>query len=162
VQRQNNTAPTITLYSPSISVETVDREETEGLQNEIETNSPSPRQIFWPSDLLSVALADARIFTWGYDADVAKIFSFASQSSVSQHAKQLLADLVAVSVTAAQKQRPIVFVVHSLGGLVKDVLAFSRMTKTYLQEIWPAVIGICFLGTPHRASISTAGFVCLP
>lgn len=76
---------------------------------------------------------------------------------MSQHAKQLLADLTAVRTTPAQKQRPLVFVVHILGGIVvKDALVFPSMTRTYLKEIWPAVVGVCFLGTPHRGSATAS------
>lgn len=133
------------------------KEKSDATTGEANTPSKSQSHIFWPGDLLPVALPDARIFTWGYDANVTSVFSFASQSTVSQHAKQLLADLAAVRTTPAQNQRPLIFVVHSLGGIVvKDALVFSRMTRTYLREIWPAVIGVCFLGTPHRGSVTAS------
>lgn len=90
------------------------KEKSDATTGEANTPSKSQSHIFWPGDLLPVALPDARIFTWGYDANVTSVFSFASQSTVSQHAKQLLADLAAVRTTPAQNQRPLIFVVHSL------------------------------------------------
>ena len=48
---------------------------------------------FWPSELLPSDLPDARIFTYGYDADVAHFFSAASQSRIGDHAQTLLSSL---------------------------------------------------------------------
>ncbi|KAL9578768.1 MAG: hypothetical protein Q9212_005509 [Teloschistes hypoglaucus] len=53
-------------------------------------------------------------------------------------------------------KRPIIFVVHSLGGIiVKAALNRSSANEgTRLKEIAPATCGVCFLGTPHRGSNS--------
>ncbi|KAI8625167.1 hypothetical protein F5Y19DRAFT_451220 [Xylariaceae sp. FL1651] len=47
--------------------------------------------------------------------------------------------------------RPIIFVAHSLGGLVvKDALLLSRTSpETHLRRIFDSTRGILFLGTPH-------------
>ncbi|KAK5402722.1 hypothetical protein LTR83_008747 [Exophiala xenobiotica] len=117
----------------------------------------SHRHTFWPHDLLIEDMPLARIFTWGYDADIAIPFSFASQSSIFQHATQLLSDLADERTLPIQQTRPIIFVAHSLGGLiVKDALNTAHTNKkSHLHQLLPAVAGICFLGTPHRGS-STA------
>ncbi|KAK5214475.1 hypothetical protein LTR41_000668 [Exophiala xenobiotica] len=117
----------------------------------------SHRLTFWPHDLLIEDMPLARIFTWGYDADIAIPFSFASQSSIFQHATQLLSDLADERTLPIQQTRPIIFVAHSLGGLiVKDALNTAHTNKkSHLHQLLPAVAGICFLGTPHRGS-STA------
>lgn len=49
--------------------------------------------LFWPKDILPKAIADTRIYTWGYDVDINHIFSSASQATVFQHATSLLNDL---------------------------------------------------------------------
>lgn len=48
---------------------------------------------FWPEKLLPADVPDARIFTYGYDADVAHFFSPASRSRIGDHAKTLLSEL---------------------------------------------------------------------
>jgi hypothetical protein len=109
---------------------------------------------FWPKDLLATQMKNARVYTWGYEADVAKAFDFASQSSIYEHAKQLLSDLADEEDKAPNPNRRIVFVTHSLGGLiVKDALTTSSVSKlAHLKRVQQDVVGVCFLGTPHRGS----------
>ena len=121
-------------------------------------HSPGPGQkskgsIYWPRDLLPKVVPDVRIFTWGYDADIAG-FSSASRNTIHQHAGNLLSDLVDLRAESEQNQKPIIFVVHSLGGIiVKAALNLSKSTEgTSVKDIGPATSGICFLGTPHRGS----------
>jgi hypothetical protein len=102
---------------------------------------PSSSTIFWPKDLLAKSIPNSRIFTWGYDVDINHIFSNAGQATVFQHATTLLSDLankrisdedVSESVlfpyakvpsfeltfSFFKRARPIIFVTHSLGGIV--------------------------------------------
>ena len=51
---------------------------------------------FWPEQLLPADLPNARILTYGYDADVAHFFSQASQSRIGDHARTLLSDLARI------------------------------------------------------------------
>lgn len=101
----------------------------------------STKGVFWPKDLLPKVIPDARMFTYGYDVNINHLFSSASQATVFQHAASFLNDLAneristeAVSVLSVfymktllltfgmQQSRPLIFVAHSLGGiLVKDV-----------------------------------------
>jgi hypothetical protein len=109
--------------------------------------------IFWPRDLLPKAIPPIRVFTYGYDVDIINAFSTAGKASVYQHAKTLLNDLADVRTSKEENERPIIFVVHSLGGIiVKDALSQSRNERTHLRDILPATAGVCFLGTPHRGS----------
>ncbi|KAL8686565.1 MAG: hypothetical protein Q9218_007015 [Villophora microphyllina] len=112
---------------------------------------------FWPRDLLPYTIPEARVFTWGYDADIDG-FSSASQSTIHQHAGSLLSDIANQRETGDDYKKPIAFVVHSLGGIiVKAALNVSSATEgTRLKEIAPATFGICFLGTPHRGSKSAS------
>jgi len=81
----------------------------------------------------------------------------ASQSSLFQHTETLPNNLADVRISACDKARPIIFVAHCLGGIVvKDALNLSRNERTHLNEILPATIGVCFLGTPHRGSPSAS------
>ena len=121
--------------------------------NDSSARIESDSSIYWPQDLLRKVVSDVRIFTWGYDADIAS-FSSASRNTIHQHAGNLLSDLVDLRAESEQYRKPIIFVVHSLGGIiVKTALNISRSTEgTSLKDIAPATSGICFLGTPHRGS----------
>ncbi|KAL8974760.1 MAG: hypothetical protein Q9197_000996 [Variospora fuerteventurae] len=113
--------------------------------------------IFWPRDLLPSVIQDVRIFTWGYDADIDG-FGSASQNTIHQHAGSLLSDLADQRETSEHYRKPIIFVVHSLGGIiVKAALnKSSAIQGTRLKDKAPATFGVCFLGTPHRGSMSAS------
>lgn len=53
-------------------------------------------QTYWPKDLPSHDVPDARIMAFGYNADVTKILGAVSQSNLRDHATTLLAELAAV------------------------------------------------------------------
>ncbi|KAL9016862.1 MAG: hypothetical protein Q9185_005812 [Variospora sp. 1 TL-2023] len=114
--------------------------------------------LFWPQTLLPKVIPEAHIFSWGYDADVGGIFSSAGQSTIHEHAGSLLSDLADLRYTPDRRYIPLIFVVHSLGGIVvKDALNQSSSTEgTRLKDIAPATHGVVFLGTPHRGSTSAS------
>lgn len=56
--------------------------------------------------------------TWGYKADVAHFLSPTSTNRVKDHAKSLSNALSALRNSPETSRRPIMFVTHSLGGLV--------------------------------------------
>jgi hypothetical protein len=101
----------------------------------------------------------ARILTWGYDVQIDKILSAASKASIFNHAETLLFDLAMLRRNEGEKTRPIIFIAHSLGGIVvKDALSLSRNEDTFFNEIFPATKGVMFLGTPHHGSnVATLG-----
>ncbi|KAE8366417.1 Alpha/Beta hydrolase protein [Aspergillus caelatus] len=107
----------------------------------------------WPKTLLPSILPTARILTFGYDADVADWKGLVSQSRVNNHAWNLLAALSAYREDDAN-ERPIIFVCHSLGGLVcEDALTRARQrSEPHLHNILDSTCGIVFLGTPHHGS----------
>ncbi|KAK2747372.1 hypothetical protein FQN55_005121 [Onygenales sp. PD_40] len=110
-------------------------------------------EVYWPRDLLPTAMPRSRILTWGYDASADRLFASTSHASVFQHAETLLFDLATLRRAQNEKTRPIIFVAHSLGGIVvKDALSLSKNEKNFYKEILPASAGVCFLGTPHRGS----------
>jgi hypothetical protein len=75
----------------------------------------------WPKSLLPKDLPTARIITYGYDADVLRLTKPAGQNTIREHAKTLINDLSGIRTDAVG--RPIIFVVHSLGGLlIQDAL----------------------------------------
>jgi len=115
-------------------------------------------KLFWPKTLLPEELAEenVRILTFGYDADVAgRGGDGVSKDRIHNHAEHLLATLSANRRRA--RERPIIFVAHSLGGLiVKRALIQSKLiegSKTeHLRSIYVSTYGILFMGTPHLGS----------
>ncbi len=55
----------------------------------------SENNVYWPTELLLADIPDARIMTFGYDADVTKLLGPVSQNSVRDHAADLIGDLSA-------------------------------------------------------------------
>jgi hypothetical protein len=71
--------------------------------------------VYWPRDLLSIDCPKARIMTWGYDTVITKgIATPTNKSNIFAHAKDLLYALV----RERPQGRPLIFVAHSLGGIV--------------------------------------------
>lgn len=50
-------------------------------------------QIYWPVDLLSFDVPEARIIAFGYDADVTKVIGPVGKNTLREHASTLLGDL---------------------------------------------------------------------
>ncbi|RXG50106.1 hypothetical protein VDGE_00962 [Verticillium dahliae] len=133
---------------------------------------------FWPRDLLPNDCPNSRILTYGYDSHVSHFFSgAANQTNVVGHASSLLHDLEAIR--RDDPGRPIIFVAHSLGGLLlkealrqaciqvdddaylrdlplraerdEDSLGFEGAAGGF-KMIFESTVATIFLGTPHRGS----------
>lgn len=91
-------------------------------------------EVFWPYNLLPKDIPDARIITWGYNAEVAHFLSPDSKVRVRDHAKSLLNDLNGLRDAPETCTRPIIFVAHSLGGIVCAQVTFLTLAK------WPLLI----------------------
>ena len=72
----------------------------------------------WPQSLLSPELPQARIMTYGYNADVVHFTKPTGQGTVRSHARGLINDLTGLRHRTSSISRPLIFVAHSLGGLV--------------------------------------------
>ncbi|KAL3418862.1 hypothetical protein PVAG01_09083 [Phlyctema vagabunda] len=117
------------------------------------TEPNEQNDVFWPYHLLPKDCPKARILTWGYDSEVSKFFSgAASKNNIFAHSRGLLEDL---SWERRQDStRPLIFVAHSLGGIiVKDLLLRSNESNDLKhQDLCNSTIATLFLGTPHRGS----------
>ena len=94
---------------------------------------------------------------YGYDADVTSFTDGVSKDKIHNHAEHLVAALSANRRVQNAVKRPIVFVAHSLGGLVvKRALIHSSETRgnktQHLRSVFVSTYGILFLGTPHKGS----------
>jgi protein SERAC1 len=113
------------------------------------------QKVFWPRDLLSKTLPRARIATFGYDADVVRMWRVAGSNGLLDHGNSLAYAAVALRQTIDAQTRAIIFVAHSLGGLVcEQALLVSNMAGavTRLRSVAESTRGIVFMGTPHRGS----------
>ncbi|RYP92953.1 hypothetical protein DL770_000934 [Monosporascus sp. CRB-9-2] len=115
-----------------------------------------PSSVYWPYDLLaqSEEFTETRILTWGYDTKVVKdFFGTSDQQNISQHGNNLMVSLQQERKT--NPERPLIFVCHSLGGIVVKV-ALENSRKSFHQpqylRIYKATRAILFLGTPHGGS----------
>ncbi|KAI9851959.1 MAG: hypothetical protein M1838_002248 [Thelocarpon superellum] len=131
-----------------------------GLNGHPQTTWTAKNGVFWPTQLLPKTLGNvrARILVYGYNADV---YAFGGKSATAdyilQHAQTLVFNLDSERYTEDASDRPIIFVAHSLGGiLVKKALDYSSEISTVnnenLRSIFVSTYGIVFLGTPHNGA----------
>jgi hypothetical protein len=64
-----------------------------GLTGNRETTWTYNKTLFWPRDLLAKELHNARILTFGYDADVIGLLNIAGSNTIRDHGKSLAQDL---------------------------------------------------------------------
>lgn len=108
---------------------------------------------YWPWDLLPSDFENIRILVYGYDSDPSHFYKATTQMNISQHGRNLLEEVV--SRRNKCKTRPIVFVAHSLGGIiVKDAIVESKkyVQQPRMQEVANSCRAIFFFGTPHRGA----------
>ncbi|KAL8840784.1 MAG: hypothetical protein Q9176_003630 [Flavoplaca citrina] len=111
-------------------------------------------EVFWPYNLLAKNLPEARIISWGYDADVAQFLSPTSANRVKDHAKGLSSDLRGLRGTPVASTRPIIFIAHSLGGIVcaQSLLQSSSVEPDNVEKISDHTAALTFMGTQFEGS----------
>ncbi|MCJ1392169.1 hypothetical protein MMC18_005036 [Xylographa bjoerkii] len=116
-------------------------------------------ELFWPQKWLpsEPAISAARIFSFGYNA------AFQSRSTgkdnilnISDFAKDLLFSMKFAAGDKGKQlnmgQLPIIFVAHSMGGLVvKKALILGQYDQHY-KDMVQAIRAVLFLSTPHRGT----------
>jgi len=132
-----------------------------GLTGNRETTWTHQNGTFWPRDLLRADIDTARIATWGYDADVVRALSNASSNTLRDHGKSLLIDLAQWKSETDTEKRPLLFVAHSLGGLVvEQCLLVSRgSAEKHEKAVLESTEYIAFMGTPHAGSDQADRFI---
>lgn len=90
--------------------------------------------IAWPEALLKNDLPQSRIVTFGYDADIVHFWSMAAQNRIGNHAQTLINVLAQMRERTETEERPIIFVAHSLGGLVVEDVSLIRAYHTLSQN----------------------------
>lgn len=106
---------------------------------------------YWPLELVPKDFTNVRILTYGYDSHPTHFYGAkATQMTITQHA-QLLINRV-VQSRAACPERPLIFVAHSLGGiLVKDAIiqSLEMEHQPIKKALGLSCKHIVFFGTPH-------------
>ncbi|KAF2999061.1 hypothetical protein E8E14_002825 [Neopestalotiopsis sp. 37M] len=124
-----------------------------GLNGHSESTWTAGNDKLWLRDFLPQSIPDARIFTWGYDAATHNT-EHKSTLHLHDHGQALVNDLA--QKRRGDMKRPIIFIAHSLGGLVvKAALIHSfhkRRDDTEHFSIKLSTMGIVFMGTPHLGS----------
>ncbi|KAJ4318511.1 hypothetical protein N0V84_006838 [Fusarium piperis] len=104
----------------------------------------------WLRDSLPEHIPNARIMTFGYDS---ALKHSKSRMTVIDFAQDLLKRLVMARQDPSERERPIIFLCHSLGGIVaKQALIMAHMNDKLYGTILKSTTGIAFFGTPHRGS----------
>lgn len=102
-------------------------------------------------------MPNARILTYGYDTKIRHFLQGQiSRNTVQDHAWDLLCTLEAQRRSFLEESRPLVFVAHSLGGVVvRDALkqaSHCQDTHPHHHSLFPSTIAAMFFGTPHRGA----------
>ncbi|KAK0749820.1 hypothetical protein B0T18DRAFT_389348 [Schizothecium vesticola] len=118
--------------------------------------------VYWPADLLPTSLKNehANVLVYGYNADVVtntRTASSPSDNFIHMHAQSLITSLTQYRRSEGTGKLPIVWVAHSLGGIVtKRALLYSNDVRAHHHEdfrsIFVSSYAIIFLGTPHNGS----------
>ncbi|MCJ1438602.1 hypothetical protein MMC27_007992 [Xylographa pallens] len=112
-------------------------------------------ELFWPQQWLpnEPIISAARIFSFGYNA------TFQGRSNIlniSDFAKDLLFSMRFATGDGGKQlnmgQLPIIFVAHSMGGLVVKKALILGQYDQYYKDIVQAIRAIIFLSTPHRGT----------
>ncbi|KAF2801536.1 ankyrin [Mytilinidion resinicola] len=100
----------------------------------------------WPESLLADDIPNARISSFGYDADVAKIFGGqAGQNGVREHARNLVGCIADQLQFGSEPKLPIIFVAHSLGGLGSELANWGTLAANLVnlaKRTNPGIVGL--------------------
>ena len=112
---------------------------------------------YWPFDLLPSDVKKIRVLTYGYDSHPSHFCAGpTNRMTISQHAENLLKRTV--DIRSGHATRPIVFIAHSLGGiLIKDAIIESRKysqnsMNVRMRQVYEQCRAIFFFGTPHSGA----------
>lgn len=110
----------------------------------------------WLRDSLPDYVPKSRIMTYGYDASVA--FT-TSRATITDFAIDLATRLNFERGHSVERNRPIIFISHSLGGIVfKEFLITIFLQGEEFEHLKNSVHGVIFLGCPHRGSSAAPYF----
>lgn len=130
---------------------TVDIVAVHGLNGDaIRTWTETRSKKLWLQDFLPASIeGGTRVMSFRYNAAAA----FGNTTAtVRDYASDLLGSLVARRANVNETARPIVFVAHSLGGIIVKQALILAQTEAEYQGIKTHTKGIFFFATPHKGS----------
>ncbi|KAI9507260.1 hypothetical protein F5148DRAFT_140868 [Russula earlei] len=103
--------------------------------------------VMWLRDLLPKRVPNARVLVYGYNANhVEDVYLF----RINEYARLFLQSLKAL---AEIKNRRVIFICHSFGGLIlKRALIDIKQSPYEYSALQDVVLGVVFLATPHKSS----------
>ncbi|KAG8813448.1 hypothetical protein FRC19_002411 [Serendipita sp. 401] len=133
---------------------TIDIIAIHGLDGHREQSWTAENEKLWLKDFLPNDLPNARILSYGYDADT-RSFIQTSSKTISHHAEDFVERLS--QLRRMHPRRPIIFLAHSLGGIILKralVLCHSDNFETdrKLRDISTSTLAVLFFGTPHSGA----------
>jgi hypothetical protein len=125
-----------------------------GITGNRENTWTHENKTYWPQDLLPVDFKRARVLTFGYDADTVKLWGLLAGSNSLRDNGKSLAYSIAEKRQGDGRNRPLMFIVHSMGGFVCEqaLLLCHASTDERLSNILKSTLGVIFMGTPHQGS----------
>ncbi|KAF5021966.1 hypothetical protein F66182_6006 [Fusarium sp. NRRL 66182] len=115
--------------------------------------------ILWPRDFLPHDVPKSRIMSFGYDSNVSTSRpSDMTRDNLDTMARSLSSSLQRLRSSPEEVSRPIVFVAHSLGGLIcARLIVLGEITTqgTAVQVVAKNTKGLLFFGTPFAGSSLT-------
>ncbi|KAF8536938.1 hypothetical protein BDD12DRAFT_848775 [Trichophaea hybrida] len=117
-----------------------------GHEDHAERTWTHPTGTVWPAEQLPLSIPSARILLFSYNSNV---FFGVSSATIYDHANSLLDRLSGKRMGEMEKHRPILFVCHSLGGLLIKQALVNAQTNALYGNIRKATSGLMFFGTPH-------------
>ncbi|KAJ3580205.1 hypothetical protein NPX13_g347 [Xylaria arbuscula] len=115
------------------------------------TEPQTGRTTLWIKDFLPTQLPNARIMTYGYSSQVFSI-KHLTQRILYSHSKALLAALDSNRQDISATNRPVIFIAHSLGGLIVKSALIHANNDTVFKDILLSTAGMVFFGTPHQGA----------
>ena len=88
---------------------------------------PDP-DVYWPLDLLPESCPTARVLTWGCHTIVTGGKLPRNQNDIFAHAEDLLQELTLIRDETNSVGRPVIFVAHSLGGVIVKEVHFDPLS----------------------------------
>ncbi|KAL8711670.1 MAG: hypothetical protein Q9225_007083 [Loekoesia sp. 1 TL-2023] len=138
--------PIVVPNAPDLDIVFVHGLNPKGADNHARQTWTDDGDVFWPQTLLPQELPTARILLFAYNSS---IFSNASNANVASHARTLCDRLKNRRLSEHALHRPLVFVAHSLGGLlVKQALVEAKDNPLY-KCLKASTYGLVFFATPH-------------
>lgn len=126
------------------------------------TSDPSdenPISVFWPRDLLPSKCPNARILSFGYNASIAHFYPLFGPkhvpptTTIDNHSSALFDDLIGLRTRTSSTDRPLIFVAHSLGGIVcANAVSKQLGVDAAKKDLIAKVCGMIFLGTPFAGA----------